>query len=149
MICAEVIFSDKSCQLLLLLLISYKRRWSCLLLSPSLLYRDSLPTSDMSSLLRTVSRTPIRQLQQQRALPRCSIGNTGTKTLSHLLQISRSHPIPSSRSSFSAMATLRSNAPAMTGSRDFDPEIKDMANYVHNYKIDSDLAVCEDLYQVF
>lgn len=27
------------------------------------------------------------------------------------------------------------------GSREFDPEIKDMASYIHNYKIDSDLAV--------
>lgn len=26
-------------------------------------------------------------------------------------------------------------------SRDYDPEIKDIADYVHNYKIDSDLAV--------
>ena len=40
------------------------------------------------------------------------------------------------------MASLKSNAPAMTGgSREFDPEIKDMASYIHNYKIDSDLAV--------
>lgn len=40
------------------------------------------------------------------------------------------------------MVALKSNAPAMTGgSREFDPEIKDMASYIHNYKIDSDLAV--------
>ena len=26
------------------------------------------------------------------------------------------------------------------GGRAYDPEIKDMADYVHNYKIDSDLA---------
>ena len=25
--------------------------------------------------------------------------------------------------------------------REYDPEIKDMAKYIHNYKIDSDLAV--------
>ena len=42
------------------------------------------------------------------------------------------------------MATLRSNAPAMAGAREFDPEIKDMADYIHNYKIDSDLAVCKE-----
>lgn len=41
------------------------------------------------------------------------------------------------------MASLKSSAPAMpSGSRQFDPEIKDMANYIHHYKIDSDLAVC-------
>ena len=27
------------------------------------------------------------------------------------------------------------------GGRAFDPEIKDMASYVHNYKVDSDVAV--------
>lgn len=41
------------------------------------------------------------------------------------------------------MAALKSNAPAMAGVREFDPEIKDMASYIHNYKIDSDLAVCD------
>lgn len=44
------------------------------------------------------------------------------------------------------MASLKSNAPAMVGAREFDPEIKDMASYIHNYKIDSDLAVCEELH---
>ena len=39
------------------------------------------------------------------------------------------------------MAALKSNAPATGGVREFDPEIKDMASYVHKYKIDSDLAV--------
>lgn len=30
---------------------------------------------------------------------------------------------------------------AVGGGREYDPEIKDMASYVHNYKIASDLAV--------
>nr|AUW30776.1 putative 2-methylcitrate dehydratase [Cladonia uncialis subsp. uncialis] len=38
------------------------------------------------------------------------------------------------------MAALRSNASAVGTMREFDPEIKDMASYIHNYKIDSDLA---------
>ena len=46
------------------------------------------------------------------------------------------------------MASVKSNAPAIVGARKFDPEIEDMARYIHNYRIDSDLAVCEDL-QVF
>ena len=46
------------------------------------------------------------------------------------------------------MANLKSNAPAMAGVREFDPEIKDMASYIHNYKIDSDLAVCKELHLV-
>jgi len=33
-----------------------------------------------------------------------------------------------------------SSAPPPSGPREYDPEIKDMASYIHNYKIDSDLA---------
>ena len=50
------------------------------------------------------------------------------------------------RASFMTMSSLKSSAPATSsGSRQFDPEIKDMANYIHHYKIDSDLAVCLSL----
>ena len=45
---------------------------------------------------------------------------------------------------FSTMSVLNSDAPAAIGGRRFDPEIKDMASYIHNYKIDSDLAVSDD-----
>jgi 2-methylcitrate dehydratase len=31
--------------------------------------------------------------------------------------------------------------PSSSGTREYDPEIKDMASYIHNYEIDSDLAV--------
>lgn len=40
------------------------------------------------------------------------------------------------------MPTLRDNATAVpAAARDFDKEISDMASYVHQYKVDSDLAV--------
>ena len=40
------------------------------------------------------------------------------------------------------MSALRSTEfPAPAVARDYDPEIQDMATYVHNYKIDSELAV--------
>lgn len=40
------------------------------------------------------------------------------------------------------MPTLRDNATAVpAGANKFDPEIVDVAKYVHNYKIDSALAV--------
>lgn len=35
----------------------------------------------------------------------------------------------------------RSNAPPSGPAPEYDPEIKDMAHYIHNYKIDSELAV--------
>lgn len=42
------------------------------------------------------------------------------------------------------MPTLKSNEMgSVGGGREYDSEIKVMANYVHNYKFDSDLAVRE------
>jgi 2-methylcitrate dehydratase len=48
----------------------------------------------------------------------------------------------SQRSRFSTMAALQSAAPPPVLERAYDPEIKDMAHYIHDYKIESDLAVC-------
>jgi 2-methylcitrate dehydratase len=39
-------------------------------------------------------------------------------------------------------------APAIQGKNEYDPEIKDIANYVHNVSIDSELAVW-DISMVF
>ena len=49
--------------------------------------------------------------------------------------------LPKRSRPFSTMSALKSNAPIPSAPREFDPEIKDIADYVHNYKIDSDLAV--------
>lgn len=40
------------------------------------------------------------------------------------------------------MAARQSAAPAVpSGDKAYDPEIQDMASYVHQYNVDSDLAV--------
>ena len=39
------------------------------------------------------------------------------------------------------MSVLKSNNAPKIGSRDYDPEIRDIADYVYNYKIESDVAV--------
>lgn len=39
------------------------------------------------------------------------------------------------------MAALRSAAPAAAEIREYDPEISDIADYVHNKPVNSDLAV--------
>lgn len=39
------------------------------------------------------------------------------------------------------MASLQHAAPAAPVDKSYDPEIKDMADYIHGYKIDSELAV--------
>jgi len=38
------------------------------------------------------------------------------------------------------MTSLKSAAPPVSGKREYDPEIKDIANYIHNVNIDSELA---------
>jgi 2-methylcitrate dehydratase len=39
------------------------------------------------------------------------------------------------------MSSLKSAAPPVASKREFDPEIKDMASYIHNTPIESELAV--------
>lgn len=39
------------------------------------------------------------------------------------------------------MSPLQSSAPPSQQAREYDPEIKDIASYVHNTPINSDLAV--------
>jgi 2-methylcitrate dehydratase len=39
------------------------------------------------------------------------------------------------------MSPLQSGAPPPSKPQEYDPEIKDMASYIHNYKVDSELAV--------
>jgi 2-methylcitrate dehydratase len=46
-----------------------------------------------------------------------------------------------SASSFSTMSSLKSSAPPVASKREYDPEIKDIASYIHNTPVDSELAV--------
>lgn len=53
------------------------------------------------------------------------------------------------RNTFSTMASLQSAAaatPSSSESKGYDPEIKDIADYVHNKAIDSELAVSAHAY---
>lgn len=40
-------------------------------------------------------------------------------------------------------------APVALGDKEYDPEIKDLADYIHKYKIDSDLAVLSPFFSPF
>lgn len=86
---------------------------------------------EMLSLSRHVSRVIPRNLRiSSRRIP-----------LFSLRPATCYYPI-SMAASISSVAPLKFSAPiAAAGLREYDPEIKDMASYVHNYKIDSDLAV--------
>lgn len=43
------------------------------------------------------------------------------------------------------MSSLKSAAPPAAGKRKYDPEIQDVANYMHNTPITSELAVCHSV----
>lgn len=47
---------------------------------------------------------------------------------------------------FSTKPALSYSEAPPAGPREYDPEIKDIANYIHSYKIDSDLAVSKSSY---
>jgi len=82
----------------------------------------------------TVSANPARPLSScfsTAALRRSGIASSAQRSSLALKSVS----------SFSTMSSLNSNAPPVAGNREYDPEITDIANYIHNYKIDSPLAV--------
>ena len=94
----------------------------------------------MFSLARSANRTALRNLRQKPSSS-CSTRNFLTRSsLSALTSRNLPRATPAV-AQFSIMPALNSSAPP-AGPREFDPEIRDMATYIHNYKIDSDLAVC-------
>ncbi|EEH48639.2 2-methylcitrate dehydratase [Paracoccidioides brasiliensis Pb18] len=80
---------------------------------------------------------PLRQLASS-SVAASSLRSTSSKSAfsSKLLQPKSTV----SRSAFSTMSALNSAAPAPTEPREYDSEIAAMANYIHNYNINSDLA---------
>ena len=77
-------------------------------------------------LLRTPTRRPTPVLSALRA-PQTAVGRTT--------------PARRSAAGFSTMSPLQSGAPPAAAPQQYDAEVADIAAYVHNYKIDSELAV--------
>ncbi|KAJ5623020.1 2-methylcitrate dehydratase [Penicillium lividum] len=82
------------------------------------------------------------------SLPVRRLTHTAPRTLARI-PISRipsvfSSPIPrairTTAPKFSTMAARQSAAPAVPADKAYDPEIQDMAKYIHEYNIDSELA---------
>ena len=83
---------------------------------------------------RTLRQTPL------------SASTTSNLARSSFAAISLRASTRSSRSSFSTMSALKSAVVAEPkAEKDYDPEIVDMAKYIHNYDIKSDLAVSRQL----
>lgn len=94
----------------------------------------------MTTLSRVCSRARPRYLSQSALtshLIRTSLGRNPTVGLRPACA---SFSVPMA-ASLSTMSTIQAPHSAVAGLREYDPEIKDVASYVHNYKIDSDLAV--------
>ncbi|KAL4917665.1 MmgE/PrpD family-domain-containing protein [Aspergillus aurantiobrunneus] len=93
--------------------------------------------SASSALRRLTHRSP-RNLQS-RIVP-LSRASSAPSSVLNACRSSSSPAVPRV-SRFSTMASLQSAAPAPAAAqKGYDPEIKDMADYIHNYKVDSDLA---------
>jgi 2-methylcitrate dehydratase len=91
----------------------------------------------MSAFSRNLCSTASRTLRQ-----RASIGCKAARPIA--LAATRTSPLlqrAAVAAPFSTSSTFRSMAPTTPSNREFDPEIKDIASYVHNVPITSDLAV--------
>lgn len=90
---------------------------------------------------KTYSASPARQTVQSVSLLSAGRGASRSPRFS---AAPRSLSRTTNSSSFHTMASLKSAAAAPPRPADhtgYDPEIKDIANYIHNYSVDSDLAV--------
>lgn len=91
----------------------------------------------MSAFSRNLCSTASRSLRS-----RASVVTRATRPIA--LRAFPSLPVTSraiAASSFSTMTTLKSEVKQSLAKREYDPEIKDMASYIHNTPIDSELAV--------
>jgi hypothetical protein len=97
----------------------------------------------MSAVTLRTAQAPLRRLASRSSsspsFTRISIPSIAART--KLLHPQLLRPTVAGAAQFSTKPVLMSSAPPPSGPREYDPEIKDMASYIHNYKIDSDLAV--------
>lgn len=90
--------------------------------------------SSLTKILRHTTRSYPRRIAPSISSIRCSAIVEATS--------SRLVPIGASNNCFSTMSVTKAAATVPSSSqREYDPEIKAIADYVHNYKVDSDLAV--------
>lgn len=90
----------------------------------------------MAFVARNFCRTASRNLNRRAPVSNSLRALTRTNILSTASLSGTTAP------AFSTMASLRSGAVAEPkGPKEFDPELTEMANYIHNYEIKSDLAV--------
>ncbi|KAF2190468.1 2-methylcitrate dehydratase [Zopfia rhizophila CBS 207.26] len=90
----------------------------------------------MSAFSRNLCSAASRSIRQRAGVSCRAVRPIAVKAASTVPIIHRAAvPAP-----FSTMSPLKSVAPPASSKREYDPEIKDIASYVHNTPIDSDLA---------
>lgn len=104
------------------------------------------------SIMSAVNRTLSKSLRLQKTFTPSQAARSasaksvlgGASRTSALTSAPRFLSKASTASSFHTMASLKSAAaapPKPSEGVGYDPEIKDIANYIHSYKVDSELAV--------
>jgi 2-methylcitrate dehydratase len=91
----------------------------------------------MSSFSRSLCSTASRNLRQRSSVLSRAVRPIAFRTPQTNSITSRTSTV----AAFSTMSSLKSSAPPVKSKREYDPEIKDIATYVHNTAIDSELAV--------
>jgi 2-methylcitrate dehydratase len=91
----------------------------------------------MSAFSRNFCSTASRSLRQRSSVLSRAVRPIALRTPLSNSVTSRT----ATATAFSTMSSLKSNAPPVQNKREYDPEIKDIASYIHNTKIDSELAV--------
>jgi hypothetical protein len=102
-----------------------------------------------TSALRTLHRTSLSRSPAalSSSAARASVGSARltSSIISHRTSFGTRLTSLGATAGFKTMASLKSSAPPQTGGagKAYDPEIVDMAKYIHHYKVDSELAVSE------
>ncbi len=96
----------------------------------------------MSALGRTLYCASTKTIRP-RIIP---IYRTEVLRASTTIPVFNAQALPRTNMAFSTKPALNYSQAPPAGPREYDPEIKDMANYIHSYKIDSDLAVSNSSY---
>ncbi|EFQ26577.1 2-methylcitrate dehydratase [Colletotrichum graminicola] len=95
----------------------------------------------MSAAINRGLRTASRSLRFQSRSVRLATPLRAVVASTNFAASSATRSAPQQSHTFSTASARQSAAPAMASeAREYDPEIRDIANYVQNYKVDSDLA---------
>ena len=137
-------FNPLQLPLLLTQLVFLTYVWGVLPISPCFpsLFSHSPIMSSCAALRRLTLRSSPRSQPSSRFVVAPSCARLPVHRVATAIPQTVSAPVCRSQTSrFSTMSPRQSTAPVVPGGKEYDPEIKDLADYIHKYNVDSDLAV--------